>query len=353
VGRPRNAKVFRVGTGKNDDFTPAEVDLMAYKIAEWYKSPECDRNYDDPLTVAKQKIKECLLAITADGKPWKGCPHEFNSRIRAKTLFNLETGEGTSVKRAKHPDSVRAGVDKEAEKAAREMVERNPAATSFDMDAFRASAEREILTEYPELDNPVHRSHVRRLSLLYAQQEMLDRELSMGLAKKAREDALSALKTVEDMAEKTMKLLDIHPDQLHRKMDRQKEGTLGELISMLEADDEFIKREKIWALQAAYQLWLMTQKLNGRGDGPQLEPWELFHMTRVKEVDFTCRHGEKYKIIAGWEPDELKEYLLRNGMELDKRIMPSLPSDEVLEDLAKVMKEYQAKLEKEQDVTED
>jgi hypothetical protein len=328
--KKKGVKQYRVGTDKNADFTPLEMENLILRLTAWFRSPECDRQFDDPEGEAKEVIRQCLLAEKKDGTPWRNCPQEFSKRVKVKAMYDLETHKGIAVSSVKHPDAQRK-LNAQAQEEAKDLLDMRVGALNFSAEEFRAREERNIFVRFPELDNPVHKAHVRRLSLLYAQQEMLDIELSKNLTGKKLELTLGSLKAVEDMADKTMKLLGIHPDQLHKRLEGQRQGGLGELVASIEDDAAFPKRTKMWALQEAYQLWWMTQHPNGRGDGPQLEPWELWHLTRTKEIQFKCKCGCEYTLIAGWEPDELKEYLLRNGMVLDQPVVPGLFTPEDLQ----------------------
>lgn len=313
--KPRAVKQFTVGDkSKGADFSAVEMELLTLKLVNWYKSPECDRAYADPEAEAKEIIRQCLLGLTKDGKPWKGASNDFANRIKTKAAYDLTTDKGIRVQRLKNPNSTVVR-DHEAAEGAKLVAEVNAHLIGFDQEEqnkFREQKEKSILTKFPELDNPVHQPHVRRLSLLYMQQELLDRELTIIQPKGKRlEAALNNLKMVEDMADKTMKLLDIHPDQLHKRIDKQKSATLGELVSQLEDDREFRAREKMWALQAAYQLWWMTKHPNGAGTGPQLEAWELWHMTRSKEVKFTCLWGREQVPLADGSVLYIKDIVQR------------------------------------------
>lgn len=309
----RNVKRYVVGTGEDADFTPERIQLLAYQLARWFASDMCDRNYEDPMLEAKDIIRQCLLGQTKEGKVWSTCPAAFESRIKIKALYDMNLDQGVPSRKAKAPNATLGKNPKAVSAVNQAMRNMVPAGATTDKESYRKKIETDILREYPELDNPAHRPNVERLSLIYAEQQVISKEVMIGLTGKKREDALRQLKVLEEMAERTMKLLDIHPDSLRKKMDQQREGTLGELIAILEADDQFLEREKMWALQAALQLWYMTQHDNGRGDGPQIEPFELWHMTRSRPVDYTCECGREVTLIEGFTPEDLFQFLVKRG----------------------------------------
>lgn len=318
-------KQFVVGTQKGADFTPMEMELLVLKLAKWFNDPKCDRKFDDPEQAAKDTVSQCLLAETKDGKPWSNCPHEFSKRIKVKAAYDMDTDTGIPISSVKHPMAVRS-LDKDAADGAKSLDQINAATSDFDIESFRAEQEKTILGQFPELENPVHLPHVRRLTLLYAQQEMMDRELLMQPRK--RKEILKEMESLSTTVDGVMKTLDIHPDSLRKKIKERTEGTLGDLVSTLSEDTEFKKREKLWALQAALQFWYMANHPNGRGDGPQLTDWEVWHMTRSVPMKFTCRCGAHYQsLIRGFTPKELRDYLISEGVLIERPAIPNLILD--------------------------
>lgn len=335
MSKKKGRKQYIVGDKeKGADFTPEELELLAYKMAEWFRSDECDRQYEDPIKEAKDIIHQCLLGITADGRPWRNCPHDFEARIRTKSLYDMTTGKGRPSARLKHPDAVRAK-DPAAEKAAQTVRTMNPISAGFDQDKYRKRVEQDILKEFPELDNPAHRPNVERLSLIYTQQKVIDHELTIGVPDSKKAEKLAQLSTLEQMAERTMKLLDIHPDSIRKQTQKQKQGTLGDLVATLDGDEDFKDREKIWALQAALQLWWCHEHPNGRGDGPNLEAWEIWHMTRTRPIDFTCKCGRTFELVEGFTPEELRDYLIRQGVLVTEPVIPHILDSQDLRGLDK------------------
>jgi hypothetical protein len=326
---PREIKQYVVAE-EDGDFTPKEMDLLAYKIAEWFNSDDCDRTYDDPLQAAKEKIRECLLGITSDGKRWTRCPETFALRIKSKTMYDMETGWGKPVEKRKSPASKKYHENAPARAGAAAVTKSNPVMSTFDQDKYMRDTTSQILKTYPELDTPAHRPNVERLSLLYLQQEVISRELRVNSSFKRQQEAITSLNTLQRTIQDTQKSLDIHPDQLRKRMDAQRSGTLGDLVELLDGDEDFAKRERRWSLTLALQLWYMANHPNGRGDGPQLHPWQIWHMTRSRPIEYTCKCGHRVTLVEGFEPEELEDYLIQEGVLIREPLIPGLISERAL-----------------------
>jgi hypothetical protein len=324
-------KQFRVGTSAGDDFHPAEMEALELRIAAWYGSAESNRNYPDPLEAASTHIRQCLLAQTSDGSEWMRCPEDFAIRIKTRCMFDMKEGKGLIRASQKDGQPVQDGV---AVKLAHGQADRDSIASSFDRDLHELDTIRKILADYPELDTAVSRPHVERLALYYAEQELIKQELKIIGNVKKRPELIRSLAGVEQSAERTMEMLDIHPNQLRSKMRERKEGTLGDLIAVLEGDDTFLEREQLWALQAALQFYWMTRHANGHGDGPQIADWELWHFTRTLPMDYTCSCGKKVTLVRGFTPVELREYLIERGVMIEEPAIPGLIAAPALAGLA-------------------
>jgi len=331
----KDVKQFVVGDLANGaDFTPEEIETLIYQIALWFQQPECDRTYDDPVASARQKVRECLLAQTEAGDPWRQCPQEFNARVRAKCAYDMVQKVGIPSRRAKNPLAQRA-VTKEAQEGAATLADMQPATVDFDQSAFREAFEKDTLEAFPELDNPAHKPTIRSLSGLYAEREKIDRQLALGVSDSKRELLLKSLKYIEDMADGTMRRMGIHPDQVRKKISDRMASSVADLVAMIEGDEEYRNRERIWSRQLALQLWWMSEHPNGRRDGPNLHDFEIWHMTRTRPFNFTCRCGREYKnLLDGFEPQELLEFLQREGVVVEEPVLPGVIRPEDLVGLA-------------------
>lgn len=327
-------KKFTVGT-EGCDFHPGEIEALAFKLAQWFQDPRSGRKYEDPLQTAKDLLQQCLSALASDGTPWGKCPDNWASRVRIKCNYDVEKDEGLVRGNLFNPEA-KGAIDPKADKAVRDAVQSlDPIGQAFDREGYERDMVAGILKEYPELDNSVHRPNVERLAMAYAEQQSVRVRLQMTEAgSKKYIDLLDAQTKLEQSAERTMKLLDIHPDQLRKKLDKRREGTLGDLITVLEGDAEFEERERLWALQAALQFWWMSNHANGRGDGPNLHDWEIWHATRSVPIDYTCSCGKHVTLIRGFEPKELQQYLIERGVLVEEPAIPGLLRSDALDGLA-------------------
>lgn len=336
----RPLKQFVVGdTSQGADFSEDYINSVILRLALWFNQSECDRKFDNPEAAAKKIVKEALLGQTKDGKTWHNAPNDFATRIKIKAAYDLVNEKGIPISRAKHPTAVRKlQEEKAAERAAakegaakiKDMV---PTLVEFDVQAARDKEEKAILEHHPELDNPVHYPHVRRLSLLYAQQEMIEREMLLQPKPSRRMEIMKEMQLLTGTIDGLLKTLDIHPDSLRKRIKENSEGSLGDFIAMLDADDEFRERQKRWTLEELLQLWYKCNHPNGEGTGPQMSEVEMWHETRTIPFSFTCLHcGTHYPhIVQGLTPKQIRDYLVEKGVLIEVPVVPQLTSPEELE----------------------
>jgi hypothetical protein len=333
-GRP--IRQFVVGDKQaGADFSQAEIEALVYKIAVWFASPECPRKYTDSVQAAKDKIRECLLGLNAEGDPWVGCPDDFSKRVRVKCAWDMALDKGMYTAK-QHKQISKKGMNRgdAAEQAKTAMRQIAPEDAKFDMEGFRQKVESDILTEFPELDNPAHRPNVRSLSGLYAQREQIDRELVLGVSATKRDQLLKSLKVIEDMADGTMRRLGIHPDQVRKNIKDKGASSLADLVALIGDDKDYAKREKIWSLQLALQLWWASEHWNGSKNGPNLHDFEIWHLTRSRPVRHRCSCGRDVVLVEGFEPTELRDYLTANGVLVEEPLLPDIVSAARLTGLA-------------------
>lgn len=332
--------IFTVGRAEEDDYSPEAIEAIVYKIARWFDHPDSGRNPDDSLKDARKAVQQCLLGKTNAGKTWQRAPKRFEDRVKIKCGFDLDKDEGIVTKQQGRP---RVRIPTKQEAKVIQSIEDTigsptPLASMFDSRKYQLQMEKEILEVYPELDTPAHRPNVRRLAMLYAQQESVNLEL-LQVTGKQRRELIDVLSTIQTTVDRAMKSLEIHPDQLRKRIDTRKEGTIGELVAKLDEDHEFKERERRWALTEALQLWWMSEHPNGTNNGPQLHPFEIWHMTRTRPINYTCSCGREVILVEGFEPHELRDYLVENGVLVEKPVNPHIISEEDLEGLSEFGKE--------------
>lgn len=330
--RPRMFVVGDVSQGA--DYSQDYIDKLVYRLALWFQDPECDRTYDDPVGAARQKLKECLLGITEDGSEWRSAPHEFAARVKAKCAFDIEKDAGIPSRRVKSPLAIAKQKEREAEAGAANVGRDLADVFGFDAEAFRTDLQADLLKTFPELDNPAHLPNVRSLVMYYVEREKIDRQLGLGVSDAKRLTLLDSLRKIEEMADTTMKRLGIHPDQVRKKIADKGASSIADLVALVSDDADFKQRERIWALQAALQLWWMSEHTNGSGNGPQLSDFEIWHLTRTRPVKFTCRHGETYTVVEGFEPTDLRNFLVREGVLVEEPVLPGITPAAALQGLA-------------------
>lgn len=327
-------RVFSVGPNPENDFTADEIDLLVYKVRDWFASDECDRNYSNPLKEAKDKIEQCLQATTATGKIWLKAPDRFEDRVKVKTLFDMEEGNHISQERAKTVLAKQNEAHRQALAQARQTGQGPGTATVESLQKYQQNLQKEILDAYPELDTPVHKPNVTRLAMLYTEQERIRMDLP-GSSGKARRDHIETLSLLERTIKDAMKALSIYPDQLMRRMNQQRSGSVGDLVEQIGEDADFKDREKRWALTLALQLWWMTKHPNGKKTGPQIHDFEMWHLTRTRPIRYKCKCGHESIIVEGFTPEELRDYLVDHGVLIEKPIIPQLLTEEDLNGLEK------------------
>ena len=86
---------------------------------------------------------------------------------------------------------------------------------------------------------------------------------------------------------------------------------VGSLVAEMEGyGDVWQEFERVDALRELIQKYKQLQAL--RPDGtPQLNDWELWHMTRNRPVQFTCRCGESYTLLGGFTVEEIEQALIQ------------------------------------------
>lgn len=329
---PKIPKVYKVGNSPDDDYTPEEIELLTYRIRDWFLSEECDRNYNDPLEEARKQVEQCLLAQNGSGKMWKRCPERFEDRIRSRTLYDMDEGNHIAQERAKGVEAKQNAAHKKAVEEAKASSNISSPTTQNYLMKYQNDQESMILQAYPELDTPAHRPNVQRLAMLYAEQERIKLEMPTTKAS-ARKNHIETLALLQKTITDTMKALDIYPDQIRKRMDDQRRSSIGDFVAMVEDDPEFKKREKLYSLTLALQLWWMTQHPNGKGDGPNIDEFEMWHLTRTRPIQYKCKCGHEATLVEGFTPDELKEYLIKNGVLVENPILPQLYSKEDLSGL--------------------
>jgi hypothetical protein len=169
---------------------------------------------------------------------------------------------------------------------------------------------KDLLTKYPHLDNPVYKPKVEELAETIVKSRMISSDF---IASRGRElELLSKIReSLHNQIGQLMKFLEIAPEQRVKKTLETKNSDVGSLISRLESYGEvWAEYEKLDSLRELIQKYRMlkSQRLDGT---PQLDAWELWHMTRNRPINFTCECGKTYELLGGFTPEEIEQALIQ------------------------------------------
>lgn len=291
----RSIRRFHVGK----DFSEEDLLKWQEQLAWWIK--ETSVNVDDPVARAKRVLIAAMNGTKINGEPWLNVNDNFYSRVRQLAGFDLERGVGVRRGRTKLQAVTKSSGTKTT-------VEDFPPVNIRDVMAMQDKYKKELLAKYPHLENPVYAPKVDELAETVVKGRMLSNDFLVSDHKtlerlsKIRE---SLNKQVSDL----MDFLEISPKLLITKQRETDKGDVGSLVAELESYGE------IWQdyerLDALRELLQKFHQLNSRRpDGtPQLNDWELWHMTRNRPVRFTCQCGRHYTLLGGFTPEEIEEAL--------------------------------------------
>ena len=282
-----------------EDFTEEQINKWREQLT-WWISAKMPR-VTDPKEFADKALKAALNGTKMDGSTWPGISNDFYKRMKQLVGFDLEHGIGVREPTKTRKISPAVTAERTAElppidlKAAMEL---------------RTNYIRDLLAKYPHLDTPVYKPKVEELAETVVKSRMISTDFLT-----ARGKTLETLSKIRESLHKQigelMEFLEISPKQRVTKTLDAKNSDVGSLVAKLESYGEaWQEYERLDALREALQLYRMLNAQ--RPDGtPQLNDWELWHMTRCKPIKFTCRHGETYEIIDGFTPDEIEKALLQ------------------------------------------
>lgn len=285
------------------DFSKEDYQKWTEQLAWWVG----DRlvNVKDPREYAENVLKSARYGTKMNGEPWKNVPQNFFKRVTAMTGFDVAHGIGVRDPRRKKSVPInRVNAQTGA------TIEDIPPIDLTKALELRAQYIKDLLTKYPHLDTPVYKPKVEELAETIVKSRMISSDF---LA--ARSTTLEKLSKIRESLHKQigelMEFLEISPKQRVTKTLEAKNSDVGSLIAKLESYGEIWKEyEKLDALRELLQFYRMLN--NTRPDGtPQLNDWELWHLTRNRPVKFTCRCGESYELLGGFTPQEIEQALLQ------------------------------------------
>lgn len=286
---------YKIGT----DFTEEQVKKWLEQLTWWVGSRM--PNIEDPRAYSEKVIKAGLNGTKIDGTEWPGVTKDFYKRVKQLAGFDLNLGIGIREPTKKNYISPTHTQPKTEDlppldlKAAMEL---------------RHSYIQELINKYPHLDTPVYKPKVEELAETVVKSRLISNDFltakgqSLERYGKIRE---SLHKQISEL----MEFLEISPKQRITKTLEAKNSDVGSIVARLESYGESWKEyERIDALRELIQLYKMLKSTRPDGS-PQLNDWEIWHMTRNRPVSFTCRCGETYELLGGFTSEEIEQALLQ------------------------------------------
>ena len=259
------------------DFTEEQYTKWLSQLTWWVSSRM--PNIENPSTYAEKVIKAGLNGTKVDGKEWVGVTTDFFKRIKQIAGFDLKLGIGVRepVKRNYNSPVHTAG-----------KTEELPPLNLEAAMELRQNYINDLIQKYPHLDTPVYKPKVEELAETVIKSRMISSDFLT-----ARGTTLERLSKVRESLHKQigelMEFLEISPKQRLTKTLEAKNSDVGSIVARLESyGDSWREFEKIDALRELLQLYKMLKSTRPDGS-PQLNDWELWHMTRNRPIKFTCR----------------------------------------------------------------
>lgn len=281
------------------DFTEEQAKKWLEQLSWWVSTRM--PNIENPSEYAEKVIKAGLNGTKIDGTPWAGVTKDFYKRVKQLAGFDLDLGIGVREPTKRtiiHPQHT-----------APKTAELPPLDLKEGME-LRQSYIKELIQKYPHLDTPVYKPKVEELAETVVKSRMISGDFLS-----AKGQTLERLGKVRESLHKQigelMEFLEISPKQRITKTLDAKNSDVGSIVARLEAyGDTWKEFEKIDALRELLQLYKMLKST--RPDmSPQLNDWELWHMTRNRPVRFTCRCGESYELLGGFTPNDIEQALVQ------------------------------------------
>jgi len=282
---------YKIGTNFTDDDVRRWKDQLIWWINETMPKVE------NPDEQADRILLAAMNGTKIDGSFWQGVSDDFFKRIKVLASYDLEKGIGTRRIRSKKQDPRPKLTDEDLP----------PIDMSRVLD-IKARYKKDLITKYGHLDSPVYEPKVDELAETVAKSRAVSQDFLTAKGK-TLEQYNKIRESLHKQIDGLMKMLEIAPEQLMKKQKEADSADVGSLVAELESYGEVWRDfERIDALRELIQFYHMLNAQ--RPDGtPQLNDWELWHMTRNRPVRFTCRCGEVYELLGGFTPEEIEQAL--------------------------------------------
>lgn len=334
----REPQVYEVGK----DLAPERLEELQVKIADWFR--EFRPDHKEPAADARLRIRCCLEGKTLKGQPWfTAWNAPLRSRIAMLCRFDSDKMEPI---RTGDP-AKKAAKQRTKEKENRKLIANRGANDKYIPEITRkeqdgrlkygdkalpvTEAEKRVweeyrdayLTEFPELRTVNARGELSLLCDLQVVHERNRMKLLNG-DRVAAQDMLENAKLITEMK----KALNIHPEQVARRVKQEEGGSIAEAAARFEAmpkevRDRFLAEE----LLILYQQFVSPSPREDMG-GFQLDEVGLFGATRCR----TCACAKcGTRNYAGFTIEEVERHLVDKGWLIP---IPGLasPVDDLLSD---------------------
>jgi hypothetical protein len=292
-------KRYKIGT----DFTEEQYHKWVEQLTWWIG--EKMHNIESPKGHAEKALLAAMNGTKMDGSPWPLITNDFNKRIKQLVGFDLEAGIGI------RDPMVGAKKSLIGHTAARTKTAEIPPVDLKEAMGLRKEYISNLLGKYPHLDSPVYKPKVEELAETIVKSRMISSDFL-----NAQGVALERLSKIRESLHKQigelMEFLEISPKQRVRSSIETKNADVGSLVAKMESYgaswEEF---ERLDALRELLQFYHMLQST--RPDGtPQLNDWELWHLTRNRPVQYKCIScGWEVELLGGFTPLEIEQALVQ------------------------------------------
>jgi hypothetical protein len=300
------------------DFSKEELLRWKEQLMWWISSTM--PKVKDVEQKANVVLRAGLEGTKLDGGIWPAVPEKFTDRIKLSIGFDLEKGVGirnprkafgrsgyskTKIAKVPSTDSAYSIVDNQVN------LEDMPPTAFEDITESIRQYKKDLIDKYPHLEGAVYSHKIDELAETVMKSRMLSNEFMTARGGKLVEIAKTRESMHKQMGE-LMDFLEISPKSLVKKQRDVENADVGSLIAKLESFGEiWADFERVDALRELLQRYHQLHSL--RPDGtPQLNDWELWHLTRTKPIHFTCRNcTQEYTLLDGFTPEEIEQALVQ------------------------------------------
>jgi hypothetical protein len=316
--------VYEVGK----DISTEKYNELVQNIGDWYA--ESRKNLREPVAMARQNLECCLKGVKPSNPEvlWKGIEvAPFATRVRIACRYDMDKMEPirTSSEKSKEKKAKQQIRDERKRLRAKEDMNipdelrkelKNSAKYGDDPRVFLSSEEAknwqalhdEYTRQFPELATINAAAELDMLCDLL----IVSARHRMKILKGETVDQMDA-KGVTDQIIQLKKALNIHPEQVAKRVQTQTGGSVGELVRRLEEMPNWKEVRAKFFTEEMLQIFQMYMTPSPREDlgGYQLDEIGLFGLTRCR----TCHCANcGHKNYVGIAINEVEDYLVNEGV---------------------------------------